>query len=487
MSFGPPPSIYTQSTVEAENRKKRRKLITFAAVATAVAVLCAGVWALSYAAGDSPSDRRPVAARQNPDDIRDTVERPPASPEGTTAVDYRTKLKVNQNLDAWGTWATDKTFAKTLDNRITGFRIGTGQVAWKLAFPGAVCAATRHVTVDGRTAMVFSGEAPQKVDPNDTAPAQSCDQLAMFDIDTGKQLWHVKLPRNGLMGITVTLMKGKVVAAWDAGSAAYAMADGKLLWSHEAQSFCKDSGYAGGKALVRLVTCGSGTNKRFLVQGTNPATGKSEWNYQVAPGVEDVRLVSSSPAVVAVAAGDMYVSDLISLSDRGTHRASISVPHDKYATKCGTDVTDPIENCEGVVVGNGQLYVATAPREFGTAARGQAANEIVAFDLATGKSLRKFDAKSSRPIYPIRMSGDRLIAYRAAVGDALNAAMSIDPATGKQTVLLVFNADSLPLLDDADVRFEHGRIFFAVTTVAGPAGKDGEGDSETVAEGFGTG
>ncbi|MFF1453466.1 PQQ-binding-like beta-propeller repeat protein [Streptomyces sp. NPDC058274] len=485
MSFGPPPSVYTESTLVVENRRKRRRVLVLGATAAAIAVLCAGVWAVSY---DAPADHGPAPA-QAPDDIRETVERRPATPEGAIAVTHRAKgVKAGQSLDATGTWATGKTFAKTLGNRITGYRISTDRKTWELGFPGSVCAATPHVTVDGRTAVAFSGE-PTENDPSGVAMSGPCNGIAMFDVDTGKRLWHVELPETELVPVSVTMTRGRVIAAWRDGSAAYAMADGKQLWSHKAGSVCGDSGYAGGEALVRLVKCGNAANRRFRVEGTNPRTGKPLWTYDVAPGIKDVRLVSSSPVVIAVTAGDFEISDLISLSDQGKLRASVPVPSQRYVTKCGDgiDVTGPVETCDGVVVGDRQLYVATRGRDH-DAGSTQVANEIVAFDLGTGKSVRKFDARAGRPMYPVRMSGDKLIAYRESFSRyAPSAAVSIDPPTGKETLLLLFGTDGMASFDSLDVRYEAGRIFFAATGVDAPPSADADGEGLWLADGFESG
>jgi outer membrane protein assembly factor BamB len=490
VSFGPPPSVYTESTLVAESRKRRRRLLALGATTTALAVLFAGIWALSYDRSDTPSDQSPAAADQAPDGIRETIERRPATPEGVNAVARRAEgVEAGQNVEAMGSWATGRTFAKTLGNSITGYKISTNREAWELGFPGSVCAATPHVTVDGRTAVAFASE-PATPDPAGTAMSGRCDGIAMFDIDTGKRLWHVKLPVERLVPTRVTMTRGKVIAAWEDGSAAYSMTDGNPLWSHTAGPACGDSGYAGGKALVRVVKCGNAANRRFRVEGTNPRTGKPLWTYAVAPGVQDVRLVSASPVVIAVAAGDLTITDLISLGDQGEFRAAISVPIQNYVTKCGDgiDVTGPVETCDAVVVGERQLHIATEARDgSAVSARGQVANEIVAFDLATGKSVRKFDAKAGRPMYPVRMSGDKLIAARQSYSASTpSAAVSIDPASGKEALLLLFGTVGMPPFYDLDIRYEHGRIFFAATGIAGPGSKDDEGEAPWLADGFET-
>ncbi len=486
MSFGPPPSVYTESTLAAENRRKRRRLFTLGATTTALALLLAGIWVLSYDGNGTPSDQSPAALSQAPDDIRETIERRPATPEAVSAVERRAEgIKAGQNVKATGTWATAKTFAKTVGNRITGYRVSTNREAWKLTFPGGVCAATPHVTADGRTAVAFSS---QPTDPSGGTMSGPCDRIAMFDIDTGKRLWHVELPEQRLVPARVTMTRGKVVAAWEDGSAAYAMANGKPLWSHTPGPACGDSGYSGGEALVRVVKCGNADNRRFRVEGTDPGTGKPLWSYAVSPGVQEVRLISSSPVVIAVAAGDSVVTDLISLGDQGEFRATISVPVQNYLTKCGDgiDVTGPVETCEAVVVDERRLYVATQARGTGTAsAHGQVANEIVAFDLATGKSAGKFDARAGRPMYPVRMSGDRLIAVRESTSaHTPSAAVSIDPGSGKETLLLLYGTVGMLPFEYLDVRYEHGRVFFAATSLDGPVSKDDEGEGLWLADGF---
>jgi len=64
--------------------------------------------------------------------------------------------------------------------------------------------------------------------------------------------------------------------------------------------------------------------------------------------------------------------------------------------------------------------------------------------------------------------------------------VSIDPTSGKEILLLLFGTDGMSPFDYLDVRYEHGRIFFAATGIDGPVSKDGEGESEWLADGFET-
>ncbi|MEV8129317.1 hypothetical protein AB0P07_35745 [Streptomyces sp. NPDC085944] len=78
----------------------------------------------------APVGRTGAAGRQAPDDIRETVEKRPPSPEGTAAVtDEATLRTVGRNVTAMGTWATDKVFAKGFGNEIKDFRLGGSEAS----------------------------------------------------------------------------------------------------------------------------------------------------------------------------------------------------------------------------------------------------------------------------------------------------------------------------------------------------------------------
>ncbi|UUU25302.1 hypothetical protein [Streptomyces sp. DSM 40750] len=90
---GPSRSPYTASTLEAERRTRLRWLWTADAAALAAAVVAAGVLGLTSGGDEAEPRRRPVAVRQAPDDIRETVEKAPESPEGGRALYLVEKIK----------------------------------------------------------------------------------------------------------------------------------------------------------------------------------------------------------------------------------------------------------------------------------------------------------------------------------------------------------------------------------------------------------
>ncbi|MDG9720071.1 PQQ-binding-like beta-propeller repeat protein [Streptomyces sp. DH24] len=486
MSFGPPPAPYTASVLDARRRNRRRRGLVLGTVALLAAAVTVAVWTLA-AGGETPADRRPAAARQDPDDIRETVETRPRTPDSVGVLLVRKTIRtVGQNVPAAGTWATGTTFAKGYGNRVEGYRLGApaaedgndaSREAWHITFPAAPCAVTQHVSVDGRTAVVHPGRAPGKNADETDLLDLPCDRLTVFDVDTGKRLWTVKLPGDGsAMNANVTMADGAVAVSWGTGSAAYDMTGGKRLWADPTPSACTDLGFGGGRELVALQTCGESADPTYRVQKVNPRTGKALWTYKVAPGVNEVFVVSSSPAVVAVAAGDYQVTDLIALSDTGRARGTIRIDRDHQAVRCDGTFNAAVEACRGIVVGQEQAYISTN-------------GEVVAYDLDTGNTVFKFDSPDGRETHPLRMSGGKVVAYRKGSSFGPDSIVSLDPATRRQTALLYFSGGH-ELLDvndpvhSDDVLYEQGRVFFAARGVTGPADKGEVGGSEVLAVGI---
>ncbi|MFE5262665.1 hypothetical protein [Streptomyces coelicoflavus] len=201
-------------------------------------------------------------------------------------------------------------------------------------------------------------------------------------------------------------------------------------------SACADEGFAGGPDLLALLSRGDSADPTYSVQKIDPHTGDAEWTYRVARGVQGVYLVSSSPAVIAVAAGDVVVTDLISLDERGKRRATIRLNRDRQVLDCDRTFSAVVESCGAIVVGDERLYLSEE-------------DHIVAHDLAPG-----------------RTAGE----------------------SGDETLLLLFAGGAeVGALDDPahnDIVYEHGRVFFAARTVVGPYNDGEAGGPDQVAVGI---
>lgn len=482
MPFGPAPSPFTQSLRAAKDRKKQRVKRWLSICGVLIVVTGVGSWFMwggNPAANDAKSSNAPSAARQAPDEVSEADGKFPVTPEARMAVEYNDKkLKPGDSSYLPGSWATAKTFAMAQGSTLTGYRFRQWDPAWSTRLGGAICSTTRHVTVDGRTAVVAQSGRGGKVNAK-----SACNLLVVFNVNTGKKMWEVTLPHSDnayATNMNVTLTRGVAVAAWGSGSAAYDLRQGKKLWETPGREACNDSGFAGGRDLLALQTCGSaGDDISYRVQKIDRRTGKPEWTYQVSRGVGVTYLVSSNPPVIAVAAGADTVTDLIALDAHGKHRSTMALGVDRYVTDCGGSLFGTIESCDSVIVGSRQVFVGGkgAIEDLFT---DRPANSITAFDLDSGKPARKFKSKARRPMYPIQMIGDKVLAFRASNDDRAPAAVvSIDPKTGAERPFLLFEMPSEPIRlgepESADMTVSHGRVFFTLKEIQAPSKADDSG------------
>ncbi|MEU5957787.1 PQQ-binding-like beta-propeller repeat protein [Streptomyces sp. NPDC047525] len=475
MSFGPPPSSFTQSALAADGarRIRRRRLIGVIA-AVLVVVLCAGGGFLWFGTGGStPDDGKADAAPQGRLDVRETVEERPATTRGQMAFRFSVDdMSPGEEYETPGTWATDKILAKGINRTLVGFKIGkdasTGDETWRTPLAGPICGLTRHVTVEGRTAVLHRSK-------ND--PEAPCDHVAFVDIDTGEKVWEKEFPTSGTVfgqdPTSVSLTHGTVAVTWGNGSAGYDMDTGDRLWRKARVSGCEHAGLAGGRGLLMLLACVHTKDTTYQVQKLNPRTGDAKWTYLVADGVKGVNLLSAEPAVIAPAAGDIQVTHLISLDDRGKRRATIGLEGGHYVVNCDTATGfDAVDSCPSTVVSGDQVFVMSREDPHGDMVNN--ANRIVSFDLATGKTVKKFESGNDQLLYPLRMSGDQLLAYRES-SDRITpmGVVSLNPRTGKETPYFFFG---LPLegwtlsdLELSDIVVQDGRIFFGSRRATGPS------------------
>jgi hypothetical protein len=480
--------MYTQSAVSADDRRRKRRRKTFGVIAAVlVGVLALGSVVVRAMNGSSSGkDERNAADAPDRLDVRETVEKRPASATGALGFRFSVDdMAPGEMHDMPGMWATDKILAKGINRTLLGFRIGTdaaaGDEVWSIRFDGPICGTTSRVSVENRTAILYR----EKTDKH-----ALCDRVAFVDLDDGKSLWTGKItpgrsggrsgtPDTSALQATpsVTLTHGAVVVTWGGGTDAYGMDSGKRLWRSKSAKTCQDMGAGGGKALLVRLECedpaASAGQVAYRVRKVDARTGHTVWTYSVAKNVTDVRLVSSDPAVLAVAAGDVEITDILSLDEHGKYLATVRVQKGKYVAECSDDVGYlSVENCPTIVVGDGQVFLTSA--EQGDLINN--ANWIVGFDLKTGKTVKKFDSGRDALLYPLRMSGDRLLALRES-SDHISpmALMSLDPATGRVTPYLYFDLPSegwtLTSQTLSDIRVEDGRVFFGSKTATGPKEK----------------
>ncbi|MFI1682373.1 PQQ-binding-like beta-propeller repeat protein [Streptomyces sp. NPDC020607] len=475
MSFGPPPSVFTQSTVAADRarRQRRRRRALGAGAVVLVLALCTGGWLLwlgpDDAADTAHQDGKPSAgtASQGRLDIRETVEKRPESTTGQMAFRFAVDdMSPGEEYEMPGTWATDKVLAKGINRTLVGFEVGkdvtTDDEIWRIPLSGPICGVTRHVTVEGRTAVLHRAQKN---------PESLCNQVAFVDIDSGKKLWDKEFPTSesvfGQDATSVTMTRGTVAVAWGDGATAYDMDRGTRLWRNKKSDGCTYQGLAGGRALLTLLACSRGKEDiTYRVRNLAPRTGTTRWTHQAAGGVKDVKVLSTDPPVIAVGAGDLDLTHLFSLDDRGKRRATIGLDGGRYEVRCRERHDYPaIDDCPSTVVSDDQVFL--------TSREAEGANWMTSFDLSTGKAVRKFDAGRNQLLYPLRMSGGQVLAFRES-SDHITplGVVSLNPRTGKETPYFSFGlppeAWTLTSLELSDVVVQNGRIFFGDFRAEGP-------------------
>ncbi|MER6410545.1 outer membrane protein assembly factor BamB family protein [Streptomyces humidus] len=396
-------------------------------------------------------------------------------------------VKKDASVGVKGSWLTDTAYVKTGVNEISGYDLVKGTKLWTVPLPGPVCEASRFATEDHRTAVTFQAS---------TAKTAGCDQVAAIDLVAGKQLWR-KTVASGDNTVTfdnVTVSAKTVALGSTEGGAAFDIDSGKALWAPKPADTCYDDGYGGGPKLVAVRKCGPYDNPELHIQTIDPVSGKVISEYELASGIEYASIVSTDPLVVAADVGDSAgdgsgISDFFSIDNKtGKLRTRISVPGDQYAADC--EGITRVEACIGLAVGNDRIYVPTEEHD-GGGDHGRS-NEIVSFDLATGKLTgQRADAGDGYTIYPLRMDGTALIAYKRPPYDKGGQVVSLDGGSFKETKLLenpatdeVHDVEIAMSPEYSEVLFAKGRLY--MSEVYADDGAVSNGEPQYLAVGFGT-
>ncbi|MDQ0984975.1 PQQ-binding-like beta-propeller repeat protein [Streptomyces sp. V2I9] len=405
-------------------------------------------------------------------------EKPPANTKSKVAFQFPQPV-VTDSVTVEGSWLTDKAYVKSGIAQVNGYDRDKGTKLWTVPLAGEVCTTSRHMSEDHKAAIVFAEAKPTKENKY-----PSCNQVGVIDLAAGKLLWS-----KGITSATggdeqirfdeVTLSGTTVAAAGTSGGAAFKLADGAELWKPKVGADgCYDGGYAGGEALAVVRRCGTIDSPQLSVQMLNPTTGAPLSSYQMPAGVDYASIVSTKPLVVAADVGDTAgdgsgISDFFSI-DAATGKLIVRIPADaeKYAARCGS--TD-VERCRSMVVANNRLYLPTE-RHDGTSEYGDT-NEIVAFDLATGKLLGgRADAGDRHTLTPLRKDGTSVIAYKEGPYDKGGQVVSIDGETFKQTQLMenpsdeaVRSAEKRFSIDSDELIYSDGRLYMASKSARKPS------------------
>ncbi|MFD9908050.1 hypothetical protein [Streptomyces sp. NPDC059063] len=363
--------------------------------------------------------------------------------------------KVPEMAGAMGMWTTDRNFVKAGLKKISGYPLAGGKAEWEVPLAGEVCWSSQEPTKDGKIAVLYQDA---KDDP------AVCNEVGVVDLAKGKLLWHKQsLSEYGSaeMFDEVTIGGGTVAAAGTGGGAGWKL-DGTPLWKPSDEA-CGVEGYAGDATkLIAVRDCGTADNPKLQVETVDPTTQKAKSTYRPPQGTEYVHAVSLDPLVLAADDGDSQggsgVSQFVTVDDsaaRGKELSRISAgggKHGKFDADCpATEVT----GCAKLAVSKERnaLYLGTNDP---ASSASEAKNDLVSYDLKTGKQLRRTPGSDVGRLVPVGVDENgKVIAYQEAniVREEGGAVWQADPATLKPEKVLQNPSESYEM----EARFETDR------------------------------
>lgn len=465
----PPPPGLPGMPPPAPGMTPKRKLTLLIAASVASLLVIGGVGYVAFSRGDN-DPKPPVAQESAPagagPSASASVDKGDGSGNGGQEADLNSGRKQGEDKALWlksvkidgpgrgvdsaGQWVAGDTVVKTVWKSLTAYAVTDGKEKWTLPFPTVICAVTPHTTADGKTVVMYrDGES-------DTA---SCTQMRVVDLKTGKEVWSKEVPKEGFFDIftspTVDITGDTVAISRGGTASAFKVSTGDRLFGSNQGEGCKPDAYtAGNGKMIALATCAD-EDSTAEVHGTDPVSGKKNWTFRLPKKFKVTSIYSVDPLVLDIGNGESKERSIVVVGPDGKQTATLA-GDGSFAVGCGdTGLFRALSTCSQSVVADNTLYLATAPD-------GGAANEIVAFDLATGKAKWRTPAGKKRTITPLKAADGQLIAYRKAEEDKGGEILSIPAGGGTPTALLrnpsgasapVESSFRSPKLDYVDGRF----------------------------------
>ncbi|UZI30729.1 PQQ-binding-like beta-propeller repeat protein [Streptomyces sp. VB1] len=439
--YGPPPTVsYGHPGPRPSppgGRSRGRVAGLVAAVLAGALVIGAGVW-FAVGGDDGADDGKPVAKEST------ALERPGAEPvpkatpapgaaeinkgrkEGEAKVRWVQRNGVDLpggGASALGPWVVGDVVAKAMYRTASGYSLDDGARKWSLRLPSDVCAAPTRPTADGKIVIGLL---------TDTSTENSvCDKLQMIDLATGEAGWSATFERaptqDGLANIVMAI-SGDVLTIGRVGRTdAYRVSDGKHLWD-KLPGPCQSYGLAGGAVLLAAVSCrdqpageaeaeSEADDVIEEVRRVDPSTGRTLWTYEAEKGWLIDEVHSVDPPVISLRKGGAVEGEwaITVLNADGTFRSRPIAGDDVPEARCTgmrRNVGANLDTCVGVTADADTLYAATKHRF----ADGVLTNDVVAFDMGTGKKKWKVPAPAGQTLMPLRVEGGKALIYLGPPG-----------------------------------------------------------------------
>ncbi|MFD6274297.1 PQQ-binding-like beta-propeller repeat protein [Streptomyces sp. NPDC060209] len=454
-------------------RFRGRTGVVVGAVLAVVLLAGGGIW---LATGDDGGGRKPVAG---PSDV---TGKPSASPTvgkdddksvaGPTAAELNSGREPGEAKVAWlaengvdlpeygeethGPWFSGDIIAKGMYRKVTGYAVTDGAEKWSLALPTDLCASPTAPTADGKVVV--------GIEDNVSESEASCSVLQMIDLRTGKAGWRKTVDRSamqdGLSHVAMSISGNTVTFGRNTASDAFRVSDGKELFGRR-EGVCQPFAFTGGDRMLAAVSCQAepADPVRQQVQEVDPVTGAPKWTYELKPGWSVAHVYSARPLVISIQQPEKWA--VVVLNDNGTYRSQMVGDDEDYAVRCGegsVEMGSNLDGCAGVAADASRFYLSTLPDP---GAKTET-NKVVAFDLATGKSLWKAPAPGGRLMLPLGVEGGKVLVHVEAAYRKSGETGTLEPSTGAFTTLLKHPssaADTENSLYEPKAAYRDGRSF----------------------------
>ncbi|QGV80197.1 PQQ-binding-like beta-propeller repeat protein [Streptomyces ficellus] len=360
--------------------------------------------------------------------------------------------------DVYGPWVVGDTVVKAMYKSVVGYSAADGKKKWEVPVATEVCTAPVAPAGNGTIVIGVNDKTGEKAD---------CNVLQQIDLKTGKAGWKKPVPKGtgffALSDMTLAISGSTVTAAGTGNAYGFSLTDGKQLFGGSAAD-CQPFAYAGGPKLIAAAQCRTGDYKKtqHQVSEVDPATGKPKWTYKLPPNWEVTKVFSVSPLVISTEEPDKKTWSIVALTDAGKPRSTLDGGKDKFNPKCGGGFVvfgENLQGCTGVAADANTFYMSTEPTQLTNGT-----NDVVAFDLNTGKPKWRAAAGPQRTMTPLRMEGGNVLMYMEGSWDRGGGVATLAPTGGSPKVLLQHPASTAQIERDfysPKYAYADGRFFIA--------------------------
>ncbi|MDI3403491.1 outer membrane protein assembly factor BamB family protein [Streptomyces cavernicola] len=427
------------------NPFKGKPAVVIGAALAAVLVIGGGVW-FATSGDEEPKKKQPIAKGGGDNKPTDAGEETAGSRDGgeddlnsgrkpgeAKAWVAKNDLDTPRNgAELMNIWTVGDHVIQAGYKEVTAFKTSDGSKAWSVKLPHAVCDTPPRPSEDGMVVVAHKD--------TDSQEKSKCNQLQMIDLNTGEKGWQKKTETGGLFDSTVTLdleIAGEnVMVARSQSGSAYSLKDGKEQYTLKKDRGCFPNSFAAdGDSVLAVDSCLAQPDKNEQLKSIDPQTGKVKWRFMTPKGFQVQKVYSVKPLVVSLVNRDDKSWNIVAFKDNGKVRSQLDGGKDSFTQRCGMSILEKeLQSCQGMVATDDLFFMATETKKSGDYDR---SNEIIAFDLDSGKPKWRGETEDPRSLLPLAADDSgNLIAYVEPTFDKAGQTVRFGPEGGKPKVLL---------------------------------------------------